>query len=69
MRQVVLILILHIQTLKAKEVKYLAQDPKAHCCCHSVTQSCPILCDPKSCGTTGFPVLHHLPELVQIHVH
>ena len=33
------------------------------CCCCSATQSCPTLCDP------GFPVLHHLPEFVQTHVH
>ena len=31
----------------------------------SVLQSCPILCDPMDCSTPGFPVLHHLPELVQ----
>ena len=35
----------------------------------SVTQSCPTLCDPTDCSTTGFPVLHHLPELAQMHVH
>ena len=27
------------------------------------------LCDPMGCGTPGFPVLHHLPELAQTHVH
>ena len=27
------------------------------------------LCDPKDCGTPGFPVLHSLPEFVQTHVH
>ena len=31
-----------------------------HCC--SVTQLCPTLCDPMDCSTSGFPVLHHLPE-------
>ena len=38
-------------------------------CCRSVTQSCPTLCDPMDCSTPGFPVLHHLPELAQTHVH
>ena len=38
------------------------------CCCSSVAQSCPTLCDPVDCST-GFPVLHHLPELVQTHAH
>ena len=38
-------------------------------CCCSVTQSCPTLCDPMDCSTPGFPVLHHLPELAQTHVH
>jgi len=35
----------------------------------SVSQSCPTLCDPKDCSTPGFPVLHHLPQLAQTHVH
>ena len=39
-----------------------------HCCC-SVAQSCPTLCDSMDRSTPGFPVLHHLLELVQTHVH
>ena len=35
----------------------------------SVTQSCLTLCDPMDCSTPGLPVLHHLPELAQTHVH
>ena len=27
------------------------------------------LCDPVDCSTPGFPVLHHLLELAQTHVH
>ena len=42
----------------------LAQPRKPYtlwiCCCCSVTQSCPIFCDPTDCSTPGFPVLHHL---------
>ena len=30
-----------------------------------VTQSCPTLCDPMDCSTTGFLVHHQLPELAQ----
>ena len=37
--------------------------------CHLVTQSCPTLRDAMDCSTPGFPVLHHLPEFVQTHVH
>ena len=33
----------------------------------SVAQSCSTLC--MDCGTPGLPVLHHLPELAQSHVH
>jgi len=43
-----------------------------HLCIHqfnSVTQSCPTLCDPMDCSTSGFPVHHQLPELTQTHVH
>ena len=35
----------------------------------SVTQLCLTLCDPMDCSTPGFPVLHHLLELAQTHVH
>ena len=31
--------------------------------------SCPILCDPMDCKTTGFPVHHQLLDLAQTHVH
>ena len=37
--------------------------------CYSAAQSCPPLCDPMDCSTPGFPVLHHLLELAQTHVH
>ena len=40
---------------------------QAFCC--SVTQLCPTLCEPMDCSTPGFPVLHHLLELAQTHVH
>ena len=40
-----------------------------HCCCCSVTQSCPNLCDQTDYSMPGFPVLHHLPEFAQTHVH
>jgi len=39
-----------------------------HCYC-SVTQSWPTLCKPMDCSMPGFPVLSHLPELAQTHVH
>ena len=42
---------------------------KVHCCCCSVAQSCPTLCNPMDCSTPGIPVLHHLPELAQTRVH
>ena len=35
----------------------------------SVTQSCPTLCDPMNCSTSGLPVHHKLPEVTQTHVH
>ena len=37
-----------------------------HC---PVTKLCPTLCDPMNCSTPGFPVLHHLLEFSQTHVH
>ena len=41
----------------------------ASICCCSVAQSCPILYNPMNCSTPGFPVLHHLLEFAQTHVH
>ena len=35
----------------------------------SVAKSCPTLCGPMDCSTTGFPVHHQLPEPTQTHVH
>ena len=43
---------------------------KSNCgCCFSVTQPCPVLCDPVDCSTPSFPVLYYLLEFVQTHVH
>ena len=33
------------------------------------SQSCVWLFDPMDCNTPGFPVLHHLLEVAQVHVH
>ena len=41
---------------------------QSQCCPCSVTQSRPTLCALMDC-TPGFPVLHHLPNLAQTHVH
>ena len=35
----------------------------------SVTQSCLALCNPTDYSRPGFPVLHHLQEFAQTHVH
>ena len=40
-----------------------------HKYCCSVAQSCPTRCNPMDCSMPGFPVLHHLPDLAQTHVH
>ena len=37
--------------------------------CCSVARLCPIICNPMNCSTPGFPVLPHLPEFSQTHVH
>ena len=38
------------------------------CCCW-VIKLCLTFCDPMDCSMPGFPVLHYLPELAQIHIH
>ena len=35
------------------------------CCCCSVAQSCPTLCDPMDHSMPGLPVHHQLPEFTQ----
>ena len=35
----------------------------------SVAKSCLALCNPTDCSTPGFPILHHLLEFTQTHVH
>ena len=37
--------------------------------CCSVSQSCLTLCDSMDCSMPDFPVLHHLLDLAQTHVH
>ena len=39
------------------------------CACCSVAKLSSTLCDPMDCSTPGFPVLHHLSESAQTHVH
>ena len=39
------------------------------CSCCSVTQWCQTLCDPMDCSTLDLPVLYHLLEPAQTHVH
>ena len=35
----------------------------------SVAQSCPTICSPMNCSTSGLPVHHQLPAFTQTHVH
>ena len=39
------------------------------CCCCSVAKSCPTLCEPKDCRTSGSSVHHYLLEFAQNYVH
>ena len=58
-----------LQTANLKGSKgFLKLLPNALMWC-SVTQPRPTSCDPVDCSTPGFPVLHRLPELAQIHIH
>ena len=41
--------------------------PRDSCC--PIAKSCPTLCSPMGCNTTGFHVLHYLSEFAQTHVH
>ena len=56
------------RNLKYREARWSFNVHFTICCC-SVAQLCPTLCSPMDCSTPGFPVLHHLLELAQTHVH
>ena len=53
----------------AEEGGSLFSSPLLGCCYSSVTPSCLTLCDPMDCSTPGLPVLQHLPDLAQTHIH
>ena len=55
--------------LLASFSRRLSHHPDKMFCCCSVIQSCPTLGNTLKCSTPCFPVLHHLPELAQTHVH
>ena len=59
----------NILNIFLSEWKLIEYSPFSEYCYCSVTQSCPTLCNPMDCSMPGFPVLHHLPELAQTHVH
>ena len=42
---------------------------QSFCYCCSVAKLCPTPCNSMDCSTSGFPVLHHLMEFAQTHVH
>ena len=59
-----------MRSLEVRAQKVIFNNPYIICCCCcSVTHSFLTLCDPTHCSTPGFPILHHLPELAQAHVH
>ena len=56
-------------TLGRCHLGFVGRNKAAKCSCCSVAPSCLTLCDLVDCSLPGFPVLHHLPELAQTHVH
>ena len=52
--------------MKLKDTCSLEKKQWQTCCCCSVTQLCPTLCNPMDYSTSGFPVLHHLPSLLKL---
>ena len=69
-QSIVLIYMMYLKiAFKAKLTKNWVFIYVGHFCCCSVTQSWPTLWDPIKCNMPGFPVLHHLLELAQTHVH
>ena len=57
-----------VSNLASKIILTLGSITIFNCCCSSVAQSCPTLCNHMDCSKPGF-ILHHLPEFAQTHVH
>ena len=47
-------------------VRFISKSSQVNCCCYSVAQSCLTLCDPKDCSMPGFPLFHHLHNLIRL---
>ena len=60
---------LHLLSLLPWQTDSLSPAPPASIQFSSVFQSCPTLCLPMVCSTSGLPVHHQLPELAQTHIH
>ena len=60
-------------SLHCRQILYQLSYPERECdyslqfC--SVPQTCPTLCDPMDCSTSGLSVHHQLPEFTQTHFH
>ena len=58
------------EPLREERFLYSVFCKSSRCCCYcSVAKSYPALCDPMDCSMPGFPVLHHLLEFAQTHIH
>ena len=63
-------LVVHaLMVLPPRHMIYTWVGPDSFKQIRSVTQSCPTVCDPMDCSTTGLPVHQLLLELAQTHVH
>ena len=54
-----------LETCHLTSLSLFPSSVKGGCCCCSVANLCPILCDPTDCSTPGSSVLHYLPDLAQ----
>ena len=60
---------IHIWNVYYKFLVCGYQEIYIHICYYSAAKSCATLCDLVDCSTLGFPVLYHLPEFAQSHIH
>ena len=59
----------HIFIIKIRTITIYTFLPMRNKFLCSVAKSCPTLCKPMNCRTPDFPVLYHLLEFAQTHVH
>ena len=68
-RLLLIVCVMLVDITEPKQKQHIQQNPYTYNHLLFSAKSCLTLCNPMDYSTPGFPVLHYLLELAQIHVH